>query len=123
MRRWHTITDDPKITKETLAALGALIETIKQHLRALKNSGESLIDIALVGLYISKLNPDTVIQWELTLPDNKMPSYWHLLAFLEKRASCGKMGTTPTLSERPNHAIICDKTCHGITHAPRHIRQ
>jgi hypothetical protein len=121
MRRWHAITDDPKITKETLAALGALIEIIKQHLRALENSGESLIGIDLVGLFISKLKPNAVNQWGLTFPDNTTPQYPHLLAFLGKRASCGKMGPTPTLSERPRYRLRQNvsrgHTC-TATHSP-----
>jgi hypothetical protein len=125
MRHWHAITDYPKITKETPAASEALIETIEQHLHALENSGKSLIDIALVGLFISKLISDTVNQWadNTTLPDNKMSSYMHLLAFLEKRASCGKMAPTTTPSKRLNHVIVCDKTRHGVTHAHQHILQ
>jgi hypothetical protein len=94
MRHWHAITDYPKLTKETPAAIRAWIETVKQHLRALENSGESLVDIALFGALISKLSTDTINQWELTLPDSKMPSHSHLIAFLEKRANCGKMGPT-----------------------------
>jgi hypothetical protein len=94
MRHCHAITDYPKLTKETPAAIGVWIETVKQHLRALENSGESLVDIALLGALISKLSTDTINQRELTLPDSKMPSHSHLIAFLEKRASCGKMGPT-----------------------------
>jgi hypothetical protein len=96
MRDWHAIADYPRLSKETPTAIGACTENIRQHLRVLDNSGESLSDIALISVILAKLSTDTVHQWELTLPDNKMLSPSHLLAFLDKRASCGKMSPKPT---------------------------
>jgi hypothetical protein len=101
MRYWHAIAYYSRLSKETPAVISTCIETIKQHLRALDNSGESLGDIALISVlaYLTpihaKLTMDTVRQWDLTLPDNKMPSPSHLIAFLDKRASCGKMSPKP----------------------------
>ncbi|XP_043598148.1 uncharacterized protein LOC122574515 [Bombus pyrosoma] len=92
---WHAIANFPKM-KNTPEALEAVVVNFKQHLRELKITGESLLDTVLNGMLISQISGNIVNKWELTLTDRKMPPVEHLLAFLEKRASCGKLSRTVT---------------------------
>lgn len=90
LRHWDAIRELPKLPKDSPEALGNLIDTFNQHLRALKNLGESVNswDTILISTLLSKVSSDTAWHWELTLKDKNMPSYTELLAFLEKRANC-----------------------------------
>jgi hypothetical protein len=89
LRHWNEILKYPKLTKETPEAIQSLIDTVNVHLRMLKNLGQAITsDIVIIGVVLSKLSPETVHQWELTLPDSSFPSYLHLLDFLRKRANC-----------------------------------
>jgi hypothetical protein len=125
MCHWHAIADYPRLSKETPTAIGAFIETIKQHIRALDNSGESLEDIALISILLAKLSTAAVHQWEFTLSDNKMPSPSYLIAFLEKRTSCGKMRLEPTPAVKTPELKPTEQRYrmrHEDTHSPRHLR-
>ncbi|XP_043604778.1 uncharacterized protein LOC122577509 [Bombus pyrosoma] len=94
MNHWHAIANFLKMKNSTPEALEAVVVNFKQHLRALKLTGESLTDIVLNGMLISQLSGNIVNKWELTLTDKKMPPVENLLTFLEKRASCGKLSRT-----------------------------
>ncbi|CAK9820273.1 hypothetical protein ANTPLA_LOCUS10526 [Anthophora plagiata] len=101
------IRDIPKLTKDTPEALGHLIDTVNQHLRALKNLGENIAswNSILVSIILSKISTDTAWHWELTIKDKKMPAYTSLLKFLEKRANCAPAAISkpmPAASERSN---------------------
>lgn len=96
INHWHAITNFPKMKHDTPEALEAVIGNFKQHLRALEITGESHLDTVLIRMLISQLCVNIVNQWELTLIDKKMLSFQYLLAFLEKRASCGKLSRTVT---------------------------
>ncbi|XP_043603776.1 uncharacterized protein LOC122576923 [Bombus pyrosoma] len=91
----------PKMKNDTYEALEAVVVNFKQHLRALEITGESLLDTVLNGMLISQISINIVNKWELTLTVKKMSSVQHLLAFLEKRASCGKLSrkVTPLMKE------------------------
>ncbi|XP_068987418.1 uncharacterized protein [Bombus flavifrons] len=90
LRHFSAMQQYPKLTKETPKTLANLIGTMKQHLRALKNLGNPVTsNTIIIGLFLSKLNPDTIQQWKLTIPNEKMPPYTHLLDFLEKKAVHG----------------------------------
>lgn len=88
LRHWNEILKYPKLIKETPEAIGNLIDRINMHLRMLKNLGQPITsDVVIIGVLLSKLNPRTIHQWELTLPDKNLPSYSHLLDFLKTRAN------------------------------------
>ncbi|XP_076247782.1 uncharacterized protein LOC143187446 [Calliopsis andreniformis] len=93
------LRDIPKLTKDTPEALGDLVDTVNQHLRALINLGENIAswNSLLLSIIISKINANTVWHWELTLKDKKkVPAYTELLEFLEKRANCALTSSTRT---------------------------
>jgi len=83
----------PRLSKDSPNALDELVDTFRQHLRALDSlgvpiQGGGIGDACIIHLLLSKISDNTKYQWEITLPDNKMPSYTHLLDFLERRGSC-----------------------------------
>ncbi|XP_076672890.1 uncharacterized protein LOC143371529 [Andrena cerasifolii] len=90
LRHCDAIRDYPKLVKDSSESLGDLVDFMNQHLRALKNLGEPIEswNTLLISTILSKVNSNTVWQWEITLKDKKMPSYINLLEFLEKRANC-----------------------------------
>ncbi|CAK9806339.1 hypothetical protein ANTPLA_LOCUS4845 [Anthophora plagiata] len=100
----------PKLAKDSPEALGNLVNTIRQHLRALKNLGESVSswNSILVSIILSKVSSDITWHWELTLTDRKrMPLYSDLLDILEKRASCAPVSSpAPTKPPRPESPRI-----------------
>nr|XP_012153583.1 PREDICTED: uncharacterized protein LOC105664297 [Megachile rotundata] len=96
----------PKLAKDTAGALGDLVDSVNQHLRALENLGEKVSEwnSIVVSIILSKLNSETIWHWELTLKDKKkIPSFVDLLAFLEKRANCVPINSSKTLPTA-NHA-------------------
>ncbi|XP_053597696.1 uncharacterized protein LOC128668557 [Microplitis demolitor] len=101
-RHWSLLREYPKLQKDSAAAINQLVDTFYQHTRALENlkAPVSSWDIPLVDLILSKLNSTTIWHWELTLTDEKVPSYKNLLTFLEKRASCGD---TSRYNETPSN--------------------
>ncbi|XP_076549255.1 uncharacterized protein LOC143307956 [Osmia lignaria lignaria] len=100
------LRDIPKLVKDTPEALGDLVDTVNQHLRALTNLGERVEswNSLLLSMIMSKLNSNTVWHWELALKDKRtVPAYTDLLAFLEKRANCAQISSakvTPTAEHR-----------------------
>ncbi|KOC60369.1 hypothetical protein WH47_08497 [Habropoda laboriosa] len=102
LRHCDALRNIPKLTRDSPEALGNLVDSINQHLRALKNLGESISswDSILVSIILSKVSSDTAWYWEITLKDKKrMPSYTELLEFLEKQSNCAP--ASPTASPRP----------------------
>lgn len=64
----------PKLIKKIPETLANLIDTIKHHLSALKNLGDPVTsNTIIIGLFLSKLNQDSVQQRELTIPNKEMP--------------------------------------------------
>ncbi|XP_060831399.1 uncharacterized protein LOC132915547 [Bombus pascuorum] len=89
LRHFFAMQNYPRLTSETPATLANLIGAMKLHLHALKNLGDSITsNTNIIGLFLSKLNPDTIQQWEFSIPNKRMPPYTHLLDFLEKKANC-----------------------------------
>lgn len=127
----EALHDIPKLVKDTPEALGNLVDTINQHLRALMNLGEdvSAWNSLLLSIILSKVNSSTIWHWELTLKDKRtVPPYTDLLTFLDKRASCalisnarasqskrpeaGHSGNPQTSKDRPSrsHAFTSTET-------------
>lgn len=93
LRHWSILQDTPKLQRDTPEGLDELVDTFKQHLRALKNLGDSIQEnnSFITHLILSKISEHTMYQWETTLQDNKMPPYTSLLDFLEKRSRCSNL--------------------------------
>ncbi|XP_033297926.1 uncharacterized protein LOC117204533 [Bombus bifarius] len=90
------IIDYPKITKESPTELRRLVHTFKQHIYALNKLGDSYPDTSavLTSLILSKIPLSIQKQWEMTLPNNEVPPYIHLLNFLERLARSSRPITT-----------------------------
>ncbi|XP_050484356.1 uncharacterized protein LOC126870584 [Bombus huntii] len=90
------IIDYPRITKESPTELRRLVHTFKQHIYALNKLGESYPDTSamLNSLILSKIPLSIQKQWEMTLPNNEVPPYIHLLNFLERLARSSRPTTT-----------------------------
>ncbi|CAK9796286.1 hypothetical protein ANTQUA_LOCUS703 [Anthophora quadrimaculata] len=89
----------PRLTKDTPGALGHLVDTMNQHLRALKNLSENIAswNSILISIILSKISAYIAWHWELTLRDKKMLEYTNLLEFLEKRANCAPAAVSKPL--------------------------
>nr|XP_033204718.1 uncharacterized protein LOC117165433 [Bombus vancouverensis nearcticus] len=77
-------------------AIKALSPQFKQHIYALNKLGESYLDTSamLNSLILSKIPLSIQKQWEMTLPNNEVPPYIHLLNFLERLARSSRPITT-----------------------------
>ncbi|XP_076384580.1 uncharacterized protein LOC143263681 [Megalopta genalis] len=108
LRHCDAIREIPKLAKDTPEAIDDLLDTLNQHLRALNNLGEPVAtwNTLLISTILSKLNSDTILQWELTLPDKQMPSYTHLIKFLRKRANCSIVVNGTNLISRTRHPSV-----------------
>ncbi|XP_076660587.1 uncharacterized protein LOC143363945 [Halictus rubicundus] len=108
LKHCDAIRDYPRLVKDTPEALDDLVNSVNQHLRALKNLGEDFTRCNgfLISMILSKVSSDTAWLWELTIKGKNMPSYTDLLDFLEKRASCAQTGPSSAsavpLRPRPN---------------------
>ncbi|XP_076660602.1 uncharacterized protein LOC143363961 [Halictus rubicundus] len=108
LKHCDAIRDYPRLVKDTPEALDDLVNSVNQHLRALKNLGEDFTRCngSLISMILSKVSSDTAWLWELTIKGKNMPSYTDLLDFLEKRASCAQTGPSSAsavpLRPRPN---------------------
>jgi hypothetical protein len=88
LRYSSAIVDFPKIPENSPTILRHLVNTVEKNLRSLNNLGESIeLNAIIISLISSKLPASVVQQWELTLPDEEMPRYIHLLDFL-RRLEC-----------------------------------
>lgn len=96
LRHWSILHNLPRLQRDSPDALDELIDTFRQHLRALKSLGEPVEhwSSCIIYLVTTKISETTRYQWETTLPDNKMPNYTSLLDFLEKRGSCSEQTLT-----------------------------
>ncbi|XP_076384511.1 uncharacterized protein LOC143263384 [Megalopta genalis] len=108
LRHSDAIREIPKLAKDTPEAIDDLLDTLNQHLRALNNLGEPVAtwNTLLISTILSKLNSDTILQWEHTLPDKQMPSYTHLIKFLRKRANCSIVVNGTNLISRTRHPSV-----------------
>ncbi|XP_072159645.1 uncharacterized protein [Bemisia tabaci] len=100
-QHYANLRDYPKLQKDTPTALGNLVDFFKVNLRAMKNL-DAPIDqwsVPLIDLILTKIDEKTAYEWELKLTDDKMPSYEHLLAYLEKRANSIHLSGKPETSE------------------------
>lgn len=106
-RHWEILFNLPPFIKNTPQATGDFVDSLRQHIRALKNLGSHIDDGMIIYLICSKLNQNIVYSWELTLEDKKVPSFDSLLNFLEKRSSCAmsyaQQNITPQKSNATNH--------------------
>ncbi|XP_057335010.1 uncharacterized protein LOC130673818 [Microplitis mediator] len=89
-RHWAALRELPRLHKDTLEALGELVDAFNQHLRSMRNLGEPIDkwNTPSIDLIITKISVEPVLNWELTLKDQRVPSYKGLLDYLEKKASC-----------------------------------
>lgn len=89
-RHWAILRDYPHLKKDTPVGLGELVDTFKQHTKALQNLKIPVYawDIPLIDLILSKINQNTIYQWEITIDSREIPKYTDLLNFLEQRANC-----------------------------------
>jgi hypothetical protein len=114
LRHWSVIQNYPKVAKESPRALEHLVDRIKQHLCALRNLGEPITsDTVLIGIILSKLSPDIIKQWELTLHNKDMPPYTQLLDFLMNRANCVRASRiyNPLRQGAPRGHVLTSITC------------
>ncbi|CAK9796123.1 hypothetical protein ANTPLA_LOCUS654 [Anthophora plagiata] len=90
LRHCDAIIGLPKLTRDSLEALGNLVDTIRQNLRSLKNLEVDIWSWGCIptSIILPKISADTAWQWELSLRDKQMPAYTNLFNFLEKRANC-----------------------------------
>ncbi|XP_076477166.1 uncharacterized protein LOC143303078 [Bombus vancouverensis nearcticus] len=96
MRHLDLLLDYPKIVKETPEAIDDFLETFKINIQALENLGDPITsDTVLLKLLTSKLPPAIIRKWQRTLPDKKLPSYKHLIDFLQTRTN-GDQTNAPT---------------------------
>ncbi|XP_076384313.1 uncharacterized protein LOC143262423, partial [Megalopta genalis] len=107
-RHCDAIREIPKLAKDRPEAIDDLLDTLNQHQRALNNLREPVAtwNTFLISTILSKLNSDTILQWELALPDKQMPSYTHLIKFLRKRANCSIVVNGTNLISRTRHPSI-----------------
>lgn len=85
---YTALIDYPKITEESPKELKRLVLTFKQHIYALNKLGESYLDTSAMisSILLSKLPASVQYQWEMTLTNNELPQYSHLLNFLQRLA-------------------------------------
>lgn len=110
-RHYKIMNDFPRLKKDTAAGIGELIDVFKQNIRALNNLGEPTQswDVPIIEMILSKINQNTILQWELTLTDRKVPKFTDLLAYLEKHANCADYsileGNQPDVkkNDKPQH--------------------
>ncbi|XP_044019187.1 uncharacterized protein LOC122859580 [Aphidius gifuensis] len=89
-RHWTILRDYPHLKKDTPVGLGELVDTFRQHTKALQNLKVPVHawDIPLTDLILSKINQNTIWQWEVTINSREIPKYTDSLNFLEQRANC-----------------------------------
>lgn len=101
MRHWELLVNYPKITTETPEAVDDLLDTVKLNLHALEKLGEPVTsNVVLIDLLTSKLPPDTICEWQCTLPNKQMPLYMHLMDFLKTRTNGDSISSTSTVVKR-----------------------
>lgn len=91
-RHWNILNEFPRITKDSAGSLEELVDTFRQHLRAIENKGQ-LVDtwsIPIIHLIRAKINPTLMTQWEISIKTNEIKSHTDLLDFLEARANCSE---------------------------------
>ena len=102
LRLCEALHNLPKINDDCPTKIGEFVALFNQHLCALRNLGEPITswNSMLVTIITSKMSPNIIWNWELTLKDNEMLPYLDLLDFLEKRANCASAATERTTSPR-----------------------
>ncbi|XP_050495535.1 uncharacterized protein LOC126876672 [Bombus huntii] len=120
MRHLDLLFDYPKIVKETPKAIDDFLETVKINLQALKNLGDPIIsNTVLIKLLTWKLPPAIIRKWQCTLPDKKLPSYKHLIDFLQTRTNGDRTSSaftaTKRASEPPNRQRPSASRSHAFT--------
>ena len=103
LRHVNILINLKPLENDSAEAIDELVDTVRQHLRSLKNLGQSneQWDCFIIGLLTMKISSDLTRQWELTLPDNKLPPYTSLIEFLAKRVNCSD-NTTPGSQRNSN---------------------
>ncbi|XP_063979924.1 uncharacterized protein LOC135163948 [Diachasmimorpha longicaudata] len=102
-RHWELLHEYPTLTKDTPEALGNLVDTFYQHIRALNNLKQPVDqwDLPLIHLIQSKISLETTYLWELRIKDSNLPKYTSLLEFLENRSQCSSVTSPSTRDEKP----------------------
>lgn len=90
LQHWAILNQLPRLTRDAPSALDELVDTFRQHLRALKGLGEPVEEwnTCIIYLMLNKISENTRYVWETSLTDNKMPLYTNLFEFLERRGCC-----------------------------------
>jgi hypothetical protein len=115
MRHWDLIKNYPKIAEETSEAIEDLLDTFKANLEALDKIGEPITsNIVIIDLLSSKVLSSLVRKWQRTLPDKRMPSYTHLMDFLQTRTNSDDIRP-----RSPRTIVSSHKSSHHRQHQPR----
>lgn len=90
-----------------------LINTVKQYLHSLNNLKESYTNTnaMFISLILSKLPPNIIKQWNLTLPNKEVPQYTQLLDLLE-RLALSSITASMVIATRGQALSTCP-TCRG----------
>ena len=107
IRLCEALINLPKLKRNCPTQIGEFVTLFNQHLCAIENLGEPIAswNTMLITIITSKLNPDILMSWELTLKNKEVPSYTVLIEFLETRADC----TPPTTENTMNTNKGCTK--------------
>ncbi|XP_033363129.1 uncharacterized protein LOC117241277 [Bombus vosnesenskii] len=120
MRHLDLLFDYPKIVKETPEAIDDFLETVKINIQALENLGDRITsNTVLLKLLTWKLPPAIIRKWQCTLPDKKLPSYTHLIDFLQTRTNGDRTSSAVTATKRasepPNRQRPSAPRSHAFT--------
>ncbi|XP_033363105.1 uncharacterized protein LOC117241248 [Bombus vosnesenskii] len=120
MRHLDLLFDYPKIVKETPEAIDDFLETVKINIQALENLGDPITsNTVLLKLLTWKLPPAIIRKWQCTLPDKKLPSYTHLIDFLQTRTNGDRTSSAVTATKRasepPNRQRPSAPRSHAFT--------
>jgi hypothetical protein len=117
MRHWDLLLDYLEITVETPEALDDFIETVKINLQALERLGEPITsNVVLLRLFTRKLPSAIIHKWQRTLPDKGMPSYTHLLKFLESRTNGDRISYSKIVKRKAPDSYNRQRQTAPLTH-------
>ncbi|XP_033363319.1 uncharacterized protein LOC117241540, partial [Bombus vosnesenskii] len=120
MRHLDLLFDYPKIVKETPEAIDDFLETVKINIQALENLGDPITSNTVLLKFLTwKLPPAIIRKWQCTLPDKKLPSYTHLIDFLQTRTNGDRTSSAVTATKRasepPNRQRPSAPRSHAVT--------
>lgn len=121
-RHWNALNEIPRVAKESSGSLEELVDSFRQHLRAIENKGQPVKtwSIPIIHLIRSKINGSLMTEWELSIKTNEVKSYTDLLDFLEARANCSEHTlTAPKTTTSNPKAINSRNSKPGTVHRER----